>query len=114
MHNKSELPRGRVPTDAMGQNSSSDLLAGAFPGDAQFILWLLGAYHWAHMLRSLPDLPDQLLFEQLGARKQLIFGFLLERENRWRNAPLATVPGFGERRGLVPIGSFPWRKLLSW
>ena len=33
------------------------------------MLVLLGAYYWVHMLRSLPDLPDQLLFEQLGGAK---------------------------------------------
>ena len=62
-------PKGHFRRAVGGQNSRSDLLGGAFLGDSQFILGLLGAYYWVHMLRSLPDLPDQLLFEQLGGAK---------------------------------------------
>ena len=66
-------PRRGIYEEPWGQNSSSDLLAGAFLGDVPFILGLLGAYHWTHMLRSLPDLPDLLLFEQLGGTKTADF-----------------------------------------
>ena len=59
-------PEGAFSKSSGGQNSRSDLLGGAFLGDVPFILGLLGAYHWTHVLRSLPDLPDKLLFEQLG------------------------------------------------
>ena len=31
--------------------------------------------------------------------------------NGWGNVPPATVPGLEERRGLVSVGSFPWRKV---
>ena len=103
-------PRRGIYEEPWGQNSSSDLLAGAFLGDVPFILGLLGAYHWTHMLRSLPDLPDELLFEQLGGTKTAVFGFLLEWGNLWRSVPVATVPAFGERRGSVQVGAFPWRK----
>ena len=32
-----------------------------------------------------------------------------ERVYHWRSAPLATVPGFGQPRHLVPLGRFPSR-----
>ena len=44
-------PVGAFTKSSGGQNSSSNLLAGAFLGDVQFILGLLGAYHWAHRCR---------------------------------------------------------------
>ena len=31
------------------------------------------------------------------------------RANHWRSVPLATVPGFGQPRRLVPLGRFPSR-----
>ena len=51
-------PEGAFSKNSGDQNSRSDLLGGAFLGDVPFILGLLGAYDWTHVLRSLPDLPD--------------------------------------------------------
>ena len=91
----SSRPEGAFSKSSEGQNSRSDLLDGTFLGDVQFILVLLGAYYWVHMLRSLPDLPDQLLFEQLdGAKSDGRTVLLAVRWAGLPRVPRATLPIF--------------------